>query len=141
MALRSLVWIVPTLPFWNETVVSKCRKSGCVCLVFSEPGYEHRCPRLFISWFVIPVLIGRDTFFLHTTGTLGATLLILVMYFAEMFIRDDMPMPLLLHHVITILMGFWGLTLRNELQINQLALFITFSSVEQPLFICRIDML
>ena len=84
------------------------------------------------------VLIQRDNFFLHTTGTLGATLLMLVMYFAEMFIRDDMPMPLLLHHVITILMGFWGLTLRNEPQINQLVLFITFSCVEQPSFVALI---
>ncbi|KAJ3061463.1 hypothetical protein HDU98_002641, partial [Podochytrium sp. JEL0797] len=86
----------------------------------------------------IHVVLGSDSFFLYATNTFGATNLIAALYMSEVMLRSKTPMPLLIHHLATVAMVFWGPTMRNETQLKQLLLMLLFATLEQP---CQVGMI
>ncbi|KAJ3030099.1 UNVERIFIED_CONTAM: hypothetical protein HDU68_010134 [Siphonaria sp. JEL0065] len=83
----------------------------------------------------IPVFIKGESAWLHIQDVVGATSIIICLYFVELLARHDMPFFLAFHHVLTILLGFWGFVMRNEAQMKQLLLYMSFATLEQPSFI------
>ncbi|KAJ3064001.1 hypothetical protein HDU98_000238 [Podochytrium sp. JEL0797] len=84
------------------------------------------------------VILGTDSLFGYTTNSFGSINLLVALYMSEAMLRSKIPMPLLVHHLVTVIMIFWGLTMRNETQMKQLLLMLLFAALEQP---CQVGMI
>ncbi|ORY27983.1 hypothetical protein BCR33DRAFT_773032, partial [Rhizoclosmatium globosum] len=83
-------------------------------------------------------VLGSDSFFLYANDAFGATNLIVALYMCEVMMRNKVPTPLLVHHLVTVVMIYWGFMMRNEPQMDQLLIMLLFAALEQP---CQIGMI
>ncbi|KAJ3288267.1 hypothetical protein HK104_008249 [Borealophlyctis nickersoniae] len=83
------------------------------------------------------VLSGEEPFTrLNDIG--GPLCMIIALYATELFGRPEISPMLALHHVVTILMGLYGMTMRNEAELRLGVLYFFFAVVEQPCYVAVI---
>ncbi|KAJ3077300.1 hypothetical protein HDU98_004262 [Podochytrium sp. JEL0797] len=85
-----------------------------------------------------PVYFGSASIFLYANEFFAGINIVVCLYAAEIMIRNEMPVSLLVHHVSCLIVALWGVLMRNEPQMKQLVVMLLFATLEQP---CQIGMI